>query len=140
MNLSPNNTGPKELPPAQPAWIWYAYSPSAKYPALGSGGRSAAAGPVYHFDEAVKSPHKLPKKFDKSLFIYEWMRNWVREVKLDERGAVAQINPFLEELKFSRPVEMEIGPDGCIYIIEFGTAWEKNSDSQVVRVEYIGAQ
>ena len=140
MNLSPNNTGPKELPPAQPAWIWYAYSPSAKYPALGSGGRSAAAGPVYHFDEAVKSPHKLPKKFDKSLFIYEWMRNWVREVKLDERGAVAQINPFLEELKFLRPVEMEIGPDGCIYIIEFGTAWEKNSDSQVVRVEYIGAQ
>jgi cytochrome c len=53
---------------------------------------------------------------------------------------MAQINPFIEELKFLRPVEMEIGPDGCIYMIEFGTAWEKNPDSQLVRVEYTGTE
>jgi cytochrome c len=140
MNLSPNNTGAKELPQAQPAWLAYPYSPSARYPQLGSGGRSAMAGPVYHFDARLKSPHKLPAKYDSSVFIYEWMRNWIREVKLDEQGRVAKINPFLEDMKFLRPVEMEIGPDGCIYIIEFGTAWEKNADSQIVRIEYIGAE
>lgn len=140
MNLSPNNTGPNELPPAQPSWLAYPYSPSARFPELGSGGRSAMAGPVYHFDANVKSPHKLPAKYDGSLFIYEWMRNWFKEVKLDKEGRVAKINPFLDHLKFLRPVEMEIGPDGCIYIIEFGTAWEKNTDSQVVRVEYVGAE
>ena len=30
---------------------------------------------------------------------------------------------------------MEPGPDGCLYIIEFGTAWEHNKHSQIVRVE-----
>ena len=98
------------------------------------------AGPVYHFDANVKSPHKLPAKYDGSLFIYEWMRNWFKEVKLDKEGRVAKINPFLDDMKFLRPVEMEIGPDGCIYVIEFGTAWEKNTDSQVVRIEFVGAQ
>jgi cytochrome c len=140
MNLSPNNTGLKELPPAQPAWLAYPTSPSARYPQLGSGGRSAMAGPVYHFDAGVKSPHKLPARYDGSVFIYEWMRNWIKEVKLDAEGRVSKINPFLEDMKFLRPVEMEIGPDGCIYVIEFGTAWEKNTDSQVVRIEYVGAQ
>jgi hypothetical protein len=53
---------------------------------------------------------------------------------------MAQINPFIEELKFLRPVGMEIGPDGCIYVIEFGPACEKNPDSQLVRLEYIGAE
>ncbi|HVK58118.1 MAG TPA: PQQ-dependent sugar dehydrogenase [Candidatus Kapabacteria bacterium] len=140
INLSPNNTGLKELPPAQPAWLAYPYSPSVRFPALGSGGRSAAVGPVYHYDANLKSQHKLPVKYDKSLFIYEWMRNWIREVKLDEQGRAEKVIPFLDHLRFLHPVELEIGPDGCIYIIEFGTAWEKNPDSQIVRIEYTGAE
>ena len=31
---------------------------------------------------------------------------------------------------------MELGPDGCLYIIEWGTAWGKNQDTQIVRIEY----
>lgn len=138
VNLSPNNTGPKELPPAQPAWLAYPYTPSARYPELGSGGRSAMAGPVYHFNADAKSPHKLPKRYDKSLFIYEWMRNWIKEVRLDDRGQVQKINPFADGVKLIRPTDLEIGPDGCLYVIEFGTGWEKNADSQIVRLEYIG--
>lgn len=137
INRSPNNTGLQVLPPAQPAWIAYPYSPSTRFPELGSGGRSAMAGPVYHFDPTARSASKLPKKYDRSLFIYDWMRHWIKEVRMDENGRVQKINPFLENLTFVRPVEMEIGPDGCIYVIEFGTAWEKNTDSQLVRIEYV---
>ena len=68
------------------------------------------------------------------------MRNWIREVKLDEQGRAEKVIPFLDHLRFLHPVELEIGPDGCIYIIEFGTAWEKNPDSQIVRIEYTGAE
>lgn len=139
MNLSPNNTGAKELPPAQPAFIAYPYSASTRYPELGSGGRSANAGPVYHFDANVKSEHKLPKRYDKCLFIYDWMRHWFKEVRLTADGQLEKINPFMSELTFLRPIEMEIGPDGRIYVIEFGTGWEKNTDSQLVRIDYIGA-
>jgi len=34
-----------------------------------------------------------------------------------------------------RPIEMELGPDGALYMIEFGTAWENNRDAQLVRLE-----
>jgi cytochrome c len=135
-NLSPNNTGLKDLPPAQPAWIWYPYAPSARFPVVGSGGRTACAGPVYYFDEHLKSSRKLPKEFDRTLFVYEWMRNWIRAVKLDANGNIVSIRPFAGHLSFKKPMDMELGPDGCLYMIEFGTNWERNKDSQVVRLEF----
>jgi len=135
-NLSPNNTGLKELPAAKPAWIWYPYAPSTRFPQVGSGGRTACAGPVYRFDPDLKSPYKLPREFDNTLFVYEWVRNWIRAIKLDSNGNMISMRPFAANLSFKRPVEMELGPDGCLYVIEFGTNWEKNKDSQVVRIEY----
>ena len=50
MNNSRNNTGLQQLPPAQPAFIWYPYAASKDFPQLGSGGRCAMAGPVYYPD------------------------------------------------------------------------------------------
>jgi hypothetical protein len=37
-NTSPNNTGVQDLPPAQPAFIYYPASASTRFPAVGSGG------------------------------------------------------------------------------------------------------
>ena len=34
--------------------------------------------------------------------------------------------------------DLELGPDGCLYLIEFGSAWGNNRDSQIVRIEYTG--
>jgi cytochrome c len=136
VNNSPNNTGIKDLPPAQPAFIYYPGSRSTKFPAVGSGGRTAMAGPVYYFDPKLNSPHKLPAEFDHTLFIYEWSRNWILAVKLDAHDNIAKIEPFLAGMTFKRPMDMELGPDGCLYLIEFGTNWGNNFDSQIVRIEY----
>ena len=54
VNNSPNNTGPMNLPPAQGALIWYPYATSSQFPELGTGGRTAMAGPVYHFDPELE--------------------------------------------------------------------------------------
>jgi hypothetical protein len=35
-------------------------------------------------------------------------------------------------------MDMELGPDGCLYVIEFGTAWGSNKDTQIVRIEHTG--
>src|SRR5690606_11884867 len=48
INNSPNNTGLKELPAAQPAFIWYPYAASPDFPQVGSGGRNSMAGPTYY--------------------------------------------------------------------------------------------
>ena len=45
-NNSPNNTGAKVLPPAQPAMIYWPYGKSDRFPELAEGGRTACAGPA----------------------------------------------------------------------------------------------
>lgn len=138
-NNSPNNTGPLVLPPAQPAWIWYPYTASTVFPQLGSGSRTAMAGPVYQFDTNAVPARQLPAYFDQTLFIYEWSRNWIKEVKLDQNGDILAINPFLPTFNFSRPMDMDVGPDGALYLIEWGTGFSgNNADAKIVRIEYVG--
>ena len=148
LNLSPNNDGIKELPPAQPAFIYYTGSPSTRFPAVnGGGGRTAMAGPVYYFDPKNPNPHRLPKEYDHTLFIYEWSRNWIVTVKLDANDNIARddagqplMAKFCPNMTFKRPMDLELGVDGCLYLIEFGTAWGNNKDTQIVRIEFTGTQ
>jgi glucose/arabinose dehydrogenase/PKD repeat protein len=137
VNESPNNSGRKDLPPARAAWISYPYSLTDAFPELGTGGRCAMAGPVYHFDPEQGSAQRIPEHYDRTLFIYEWARNWIRAVHLDAQGEVLSIEPFAAGLTFVRPHEMEIGPDGCLYMIEWGTGFGGgNPDARIVRLEH----
>jgi glucose/arabinose dehydrogenase/type 1 glutamine amidotransferase len=140
-NNSPNNTGPSNLPPAQPAWLWYPYDSSPEFPELnGSGGRTAMGGPVYHYKTNVVNAKKLPAYYDNTLFIWEWSRNYIKEVKMDESGNVLKISPFLPSFTFNRPIDIQFGPDGCLYAIEWGTGYSgSNPDARIVRIEYSGA-
>ncbi len=140
LNKSPFNTGIQDLPPTQPAFIYYPASPSTRFPVVGSGGRTAMAGPIYYFDPKLNSPHKLPKEYDHTLFIYEWSRNWIIAVHLDENDKIAKMEKFCENMSFMRPMDMELGADGCLYLIEFGTNWGNNFDTQIVRIEHNPAQ
>lgn len=139
VNDSPNNTGTQVLPPAQPALIWYVYGQSQAFPELGAGGMSAMAGPVYRYDAATAHPQAFPAMYDGSFIIYEWMRNWVLEVKFDENGDFLKIVPFLPDMTFSRPMDIEFGHDGRLYIVEWGAAfWGSNEDARLVRIDYHG--
>ncbi len=140
VNDSPNNTGIEALPPAQPAWIWYPYGPATDWPAItNGGGRTAMAGPIYHFDPDLDSPRKLPAYYDETFFIYEWSRNWIHEVKLDDNGGVLEINPFAPEIELHRPIAMELGPDGALYVIEWGAGFGgDNPDAGLVRIDFRG--
>lgn len=140
INTSPNNTGIQELPPAQPAFIFYPAGPSTRFPVVKSGGRTAMAGPVYYFSKKMKSPHKLPQSFDHTLFIYEWSRNWIIAVHLNQDEKIEKMEPFCADMEFKRPMDMELGPDGCLYLIEWGTAWGNNKDTKIIRLEYIGQE
>jgi len=137
VNNSPYNTGIQNLPPAQPAFIYYPHSPSTRFPVVNAGGgRTAMAGPTYYFDPNLDSPHKLPASFDRTLFIYEWSRNWIIAVKLNADYKIEKMERFCPGMTFKRPMDMELGPDGCLYLIEYGTNWGNNMDSQIVRIEY----
>ncbi|MEM6841985.1 MAG: PQQ-dependent sugar dehydrogenase [Bacteroidota bacterium] len=137
VNNSPNNTGAKVLPPFKKALIWYPYDDSPEFPILGKGGRNAMAGPVYHYDHFPFSENKLPEYYDDKLFIYDWMRNWIIAVTLDQNGDLVRLEPFLDSMDFIKIIDMELGPDGSIYMLEYGTDWfAKNPDAALSKIDY----
>ena len=138
VNDSPNNSGATNLPAAIPAWIWYPYGPSSEFPQITNGsGRTAMAGPVVRFNAADTSETRIPEFFDNSVLIYEWSRNWVKHVKLDDQGDILTINPFLDGIELRRPIVMKLSPAGDLYAIEWGTGFGgNNNDSQLIRLNY----
>jgi cytochrome c len=130
LNNSRNNTGLKDLPPAQPAMLWYPYGSSYEYPQLGSGGRSAMAGPVYH-------GKAYPNYYKDKLFIYDWMRGWIKAVTFDRHNNFYKLEPFMPHTSFNAPIDMEVGPDGKIYVLEYGKGWfTQNADAALSCIEF----
>lgn len=137
VNNSINNTGSKLLPPAQPAFISYPYTKSDKFPQLGEGTRCAIAGPVYHYDPELKSAVKFPAQYDNVLFIADWSRKWLMTVYLDEEGNYARSEPFMPLTTFDRPLDLKFGPDGALYLLEYGEPWGVfKTYGSLVRIEY----
>ena len=129
VNDSRNNTGIKELPPAQPAFIWYPYAASHEFPILGTGGRTAMAGPVYYVKD-YPGETRYPAYYDGKLFTYDWMRNWIMAVTMTKTGDLQTIEKFMPQTKFHNISDMEVGSDGLIYIVEYGGQWRhKNADA-----------
>ncbi len=137
VNDSPNNTGLRDLPPAQPAFIWYPYGKNRDFPLLGSGGRNAMAGPVFYADE-YPAATRFPDYYNGKLIIYDWMRNWLMAVTLDSLGNFQHLEPFADSLKLSRPMDMFFDRKGSLWLIEYGTRWySSNEDARLSRIDFV---
>jgi cytochrome c len=136
INFSKFNTGVKELPPAQPAWIYYPGGESKEFPAVGTGGRTACAGPTYYHDPNLKSTTQFPLAMDRTVFIFEWSRNWIVSVKLDADSNIEKMERFMPNEKFIRPIDLQFDRNGSLYVIEYGETWGVNPDAKLVRVDY----
>lgn len=138
LNESKNNTGLRELPPAQPAFIWYPYAASPDFPQVGTGGRNAMAGPVYYTDMFPKET-RLPDYYNGKLFIYDWIRGWIKVVTMQPNGDFDKMEPFFNNLKVNSLIDMEVGPDGRLYLLEYGSGWfTRNPDAGLARIDYNG--
>ena len=138
VNESRNNTGLRDLPPAQPAFIWYPYAASPDFPQVGTGGRNAMAGPVYYTDLFPKET-RLPDYYNGKLIIYDWIRGWIKAVTLQPNGDFDKMEPFFGNIKVNSLIDMEVGPDGKLYLLEYGSGWfTKNPDAGLARIDYNG--
>ena len=158
VNDSPNNTGLRELPPAQPAMIWWPYSKPREFAELGEGGRVACAGPVFHYRPEFERTNGFPRDFDGCLLFWDWQRPFIRWARLDKDSVFKGIEPFtgavvtgnnaeqIERLKpaiaagatlIQRPVDALFDTDGTLYMMDYGENWGPNEDSKLVRISYI---
>lgn len=138
VNDSRNNTGIEVLPKPHPAFIWYPYAASPEFPIVGKGGRCSMAGPVYYVDDYPKET-RYPEYYNGKLFIYDWIRNWIMAVTMDQQGNLQTIEPFMPNAEFSGISDMEAGPDGRLYIVEYGKGWySKNPGAALSVITYNG--
>ncbi|HWK06363.1 MAG TPA: PQQ-dependent sugar dehydrogenase [Puia sp.] len=138
VNDSRNNTGLRELPSAQPAFIWYPYAESPDFPAVGSGGRCAMAGPVFYSD-LYPQETRMPDYYNGKFIMYDFTRCWFKAVTLLPNGDFDKMEPFMEHTKFNSPIDAEMGPDGKLYILEYGNGWfSKNADAGISRIDFNG--
>ncbi len=151
INDSPNNTGLRLLPPAQPGWIFYPAGNSQEFPELGSGGRTACAGPVFNWKPEFEKSGGFPRYYDQCLLIYDWSRPFLKWVRLDGSEKRVAIEPFSSAVKLlgenakaepggpfplRRPVDMVFGGDGALYLLDYGTTWGANKDAKLIRISY----
>ncbi|MCY7379855.1 MAG: ThuA domain-containing protein, partial [Gemmatimonadaceae bacterium] len=137
INRSPNNTGLTALPPALGAYVWYPYAASPEFPIVGSGGRTAMAGPVFYRDDFRGATRPFPQYYDGKLIVYDWLRGWIMAVTMDAKGDLVSMERFMASTKFSNPMDMQFGRSGDLYVLEYGTAWfQGNEDARLVRIEY----
>lgn len=122
------NTGLTDLPPAKRAFIWYTYADSKEFPAMGSGSRNAMAGPVFHYDRTRKW-NLLDTAAEGTLITYDWARGKMWKVGIDKQEKLTSLEPLLEGLL--HPMDLETGPDGTVWLLEYGTNWYFNKDGRI---------
>ncbi|HCT77831.1 MAG TPA: hypothetical protein DGT23_14825, partial [Micromonosporaceae bacterium] len=137
VNNSPNNTGLANLPAAKPSTVDYDYGGNPLFPEIGGGG-APMGGPVYRYNASLASDRKWPAYWDGKALFGEWNQNkmYAFQVTPDGRSLV-DINQLLTGMNVIRPMDLEFGPDGAMYLIEWGTGFGgNNADSGVYRIDY----
>ena len=158
INEGPNNTGLRELPPAQPAMIYWPYRNPREFTEMGEGGRTACAGPVFHWRPEFDASAGFPKELDGCLLFWDWERPTIRWARMDKDANFQRIEPFtgavvtgnkaeqIDRLKpaiaagatlLKRPVDAVFGKDGALYLMDYGETWGANADSKLVKITYI---
>ncbi len=137
INDSPNNTGLRELPPANPPLIWYPYGISEEFPIVKNGSRNAMAGYVYYHDLFEQTPGTFPAYYDGKLLAYDWMRGWILAVTMDEEGKLVELEPFLSHISFENLIDMDFSRSGVMYTLEYGAGWfQQNTNARLSRINY----
>lgn len=137
VNTSPNNTGLRELPPAQPALIYYPYAASKEFPLVGSSSRCAIGGPVFHRADFQDPERPYPGYYEDKWFIADYSRFWIMAVTLDAGGNYRDMERFAPDYHPVQPLDIKFGPDGDLYLLEYGSNPVRSAtESRLVRVEY----
>ena len=143
-NDSPNNTGIQQLPPAVEAEVWYTGGGNADFPEIGGGG-APMGGPVYEFDPELDSDVKWPEYWDGKALFGEWNQGKMYSFQLtgDQRDDLVDINRVLPKIfdpsaGFDRPMDFDFGPDGALYVVDWGAGFGGNNDSSgIYKVNYV---
>lgn len=135
INDSPNNTGLAQLPPAIPAALWMGAS-SSGVPAIGTSGAPMTSG-VYRASARVTEGRRWPAYWDGTAVWADWNNGRLFALQLDPRGRrVVGVHRMFPTLGFHKPHALLFGPDGALYLIDWGKDWSGTNGAGVYRIDY----
>ncbi|MFD0745944.1 ThuA domain-containing protein [Phytohabitans flavus] len=158
VNNSPNNTGLTTLPASRAPLVWYGYPASTQFPELGAGGGGPMSGPVYDYDPANPRATKFPQYYEGKWIVYELTRKWWKTLSVHNTaqtfsnprfgptrvGDLQSINGMLAGMSWIQPFEAEFGPDGSLYVMDFGAGTGSgrggtNEGAGIYRIDYVAS-
>lgn len=131
VNNSPLNTGLQTLPPATPGS--YVYQQCA-----------AITGPIYRYDAIPNHAGKMPPHFDGSWFVtdfnnYGTLGQTIDTMTLASDGTPGKLGRIWAGWKLSRPTELQVGPDGALYAMNYSGYFSTVATTAIVRIAYNGS-
>src|SRR4029079_1106093 len=89
-------------------------------------------------DPESTSETKFPPFYDGHWFIGEWNNDWVKTTSLNQEGLATGVECFAVCAGYISPMDIEFGPNGSMYVVEWGQGFnENNPDSGVYRIDYV---
>ncbi len=136
-NTSPNNTGILDLPPARPALLAYPYGVSTEYGILGSGGRCAVGGPVFHRANFSASAKRVfPSYFEGKWIVTDCVRAWITVLTPSvDHTSITNAEVLLANEKSAQPLDLDFGPNGDLYVMEYEP---RGPQGRLSKIEYNG--
>ena len=136
VNNSRWNTGLTTLPPARPRTVLPAsfFAPPSRMRA------APITGPLYLYDGDSKSKIKFPPHFNRKWFVTDYTAGRIYVFDVDSTGTQATgFLPFLNSTTFDGPIDFRQGPDGALYIVNYGSGYFGSSDkTSIMKISYTG--
>jgi cytochrome c len=125
-NKDASNTGIVDLPPAIPSLNSYKQSCSI-------------TGPVYYYNAANPSTVKMPPHFNGIWFIGDFSNGKMEALNLDGPGnAIVSRQPVFANMKFDRPLDFQVGPDGAFYVVNYSGYRSFSGTTALIKIGYKG--
>ncbi len=129
LNNQPDNTGLTTLPAVQ-------------LPLLAYNEACAISGPIYYYDASVKSAYKWPPHFNGAWIISDFNSSYIDALELDDEGTkILSRMPILAANaggQLNKPGDVQMGPDGALYVMNYSGFRSWNAQTGLLRVEYHG--
>ena len=92
------------------------------------------------FTEDLISPtakRPWPGYYEGKWIAADFSRGWIMAISMKDNGDYKSMEKFLPSYQPIEPIDIKYGPNGDLYVLEYGSNWFRKSDnSKLVRIEY----
>ncbi len=122
------------------AALWYPHDVSPQWPQLLAG--AVTSMPALVYPDTAKGSLRLPSSYNNTLMVFEFSRDYMFTIPVNRDGTldVSQqnvlVNPQIGGTVLLSPINAALGPDGAVYVLEYGTpaGYYNNTMSRLGRI------